>query len=126
MKYEKRSKVKSEEKAKPRKKRNPVTKPVVATKPALPEAVEKSAEPAAVTYDGFDVIGKWSGLDQCKCRFCGELIIHIEKAQKHVYSEHMKPVLLQSVEVESKLLDAQGKHIKKTVLEPLTEEKDNG
>jgi len=45
---------------------------------------------------------------------------------KHVYSEHLQTVPVRFVEAKSLILDSHGKEISKMVIEPITEEQDNG
>ena len=98
-----------------------VTKPVKAVECELPPVTIKKSEPLTEpepepACEGFTVIGKWSGIDQCKCNFCGEVILRVASMQRHVYNSHMKPVVVAKTSVESKILDSDGSPIIKTVM----------
>ena len=102
---------------------SPITKPTVqeAVKESEPKP-EPKPEPKKEEYVGFNVVGKWHHYDRCICSFCGESIVGIENAARHVQNNHMKPVQMIEKTVESKIVDSSGNSYKKTVLEEKTEE----
>jgi len=71
MKYEKKPKKAASSFAPKKRKKKLVTKPVKVTEDELPEITEKvsekvpAKEPVEPEHVGFEVVGKWSGLDQC-------------------------------------------------------------
>lgn len=109
----------------------PITEP--AQEPAPEPVPESVQEPVQEKHDGFTLDGKWHHYHRCKCDYCGEYILGVEKAKDHIEKVHREVIRMQMKEVQSAILNASGNNMTKQVLTPAgqesesaTEEKENG